>query len=60
MLAIPGDPGLTGMRPVAALRAEDIYQASTVPPPSPKEPEMNQSLKALLAAPGVTVPAGGR
>lgn len=59
MLAITGDPGLTGLRPVTALSAEDIYQALTVPPSSPKEPAMNQSLTALLAALGLTVPAGG-
>lgn len=49
MLAIIGDPGLTRLRPVAALSAEDIYQALTVPPSSPKEPAciMNQSLTAL-------------
>ncbi|MFT4463711.1 MAG: phage protease, partial [Sodalis sp. (in: enterobacteria)] len=48
-----------GMRPVAALSAEDIYQALTVPPSSPKEPAMNQSLTALLAALGLTVPEDG-
>lgn len=59
MLAVTGDPGLTGMSAVAALSAGDLYHVLTSVTPSNKEPAMNETLKRLLVALGVTVPDNG-
>ncbi|EOV0971300.1 phage protease [Edwardsiella piscicida] len=51
--ALTNDPGLTGMQAVAAL------SASFVPPSQPENQPMNEQLRQLLAALGVTVPESG-
>lgn len=58
MLAVTGDPGLTGMNPVAALSANDLFNALN-PTPVAKEKSMNEQLRQLLAALGLTVPDDG-
>lgn len=58
MLAVTGDPGLTGMNPVAALSADDLFNALN-PTPVAKEKTMNEHLRQLLAALGLTVPDDG-
>ncbi|EAP7663558.1 protease [Salmonella enterica subsp. enterica serovar Cotham] len=58
MLAVTGDPGLTGMNPVAALSADDLFNALN-PTPVAKEKSMNEQLRQLLAAFGLTVPDDG-
>ncbi|EER9603050.1 TPA: phage protease, partial [Escherichia coli] len=55
MLAITGDPGLTGMNPVAALSADDLYNALN---PPLKDTSMNEQLRQLLTALGLTVADG--
>lgn len=58
MLAITGDPGLTGMASVTALSADDLRQALN-PNTVTKEKTMNEEIRQLLAALGVTVPDSG-
>ncbi|EAA8891682.1 protease [Salmonella enterica subsp. enterica] len=58
MLAVTGDPGLTGMNPVAALSADDLFNALN-PTPVAKEKPMNEQLRQLLTALGLTVPDDG-
>ncbi|HHR4052793.1 TPA: phage protease [Salmonella enterica] len=58
MLAITGDPGLTGMNPVAALSADDLFNVLNPTPPA-KEKTMNEQLRQLLTALGLTVPDDG-
>lgn len=55
VLAITGDPGLTGMNPVAALSADDLYNALN---PPLKDTSMNEQLRQLLTALGLTVADG--
>ncbi|ELW8656280.1 protease [Salmonella enterica] len=53
--SLTNDPGITGMNPVAALSADDLYVVT----PSTELPPMNEQLRQLLAALGLTVPDGG-
>lgn len=58
MMAVTGDPGLTGMNPVAALSADDLFNVLN-PTPVAKEKPMNEQLRQLLTALGLTVPDDG-
>ncbi|BEN05828.1 protease [Serratia marcescens] len=51
MVALTGDPGLTGMESVVALSADDLFHAL-----QPSEFPMNEKLRQLLAKLGITVP----
>ncbi|AKL43313.1 TPA: protease [Serratia marcescens] len=51
MVALTGDPGLTGMESVVALSADDLFNAL-----QPSEFPMNEKLRQLLAKLGITVP----
>lgn len=52
---LPVTPGLTGMNPVAALSADDLYNALN---PPLKDTSMNEQLRQLLTALGLTVADG--
>lgn len=53
--SLTNDPAITGMKSVAALSADDLY----VTPPSTELTPMNEQLRQLLAALGLTVPDDG-
>ncbi|HAK6289830.1 TPA: protease [Salmonella enterica] len=53
--SLTNDPAITGMKSVAALSADDLY----VTPPSTELIPMNEQLRQLLAALGLTVPDDG-
>lgn len=53
--SLTNDPGITGMNPVAALSADDLYVVN----PSTELTPMNEQLRQLLAALGLTVPDDG-
>lgn len=54
MASLTNDPGITGMNPVAALSADDLYVVS----PSQEQSPMNEQLRQLLTALGLTVADG--
>ncbi|EJS1188316.1 protease, partial [Escherichia coli] len=54
MASLTNDPGITGMNPVAALSADDLYVVS----PSQEQHPMNEQLRQLLTALGLTVADG--
>ncbi|EDU2970075.1 protease [Salmonella enterica subsp. enterica serovar Ohio] len=53
--SLTNDPAITGMKSVAALSADDLY----VTTPSTELTPMNEQLRQLLAALGLTVPDDG-